>query len=40
MIDESLLRDDAYDFDTLIAKCTSLQEEANKSMQFEPLRLT
>src|SRR5579859_5331159 len=32
MIDEGLLRDDAYDFDTLIAQCTSLQDEANRSI--------
>lgn len=29
MIDEGLLREDAYDFNALIAECTSLREEAN-----------
>jgi hypothetical protein len=30
MIDEGLLRDDTYGFDTLIVQCTALQEEANR----------
>jgi hypothetical protein len=32
MIDEGLLRTDAYDFDSLIAQCTTLQREANESI--------
>jgi hypothetical protein len=32
MIEEGLLREDAYDFNELIAQCTSLQKEANKSV--------
>ncbi len=32
MIDEGLVREDAYDFNAVIAQCTSLQEEANKGI--------
>jgi hypothetical protein len=32
MTDEGLLRTDAYDFDSLIAQCTTLQREVNESM--------
>jgi hypothetical protein len=32
MIDEGLLRTDAYDFDSLIAQCTTLQREVNESI--------
>ena len=32
MIEEGLLREDAYDFNELIAQCTSLQKEANKGI--------
>ena len=32
MIDEGLLHTDAYDFDSLIAQCTTLQREVNESI--------